>query len=122
MTADPNSPLRGVPPAAAGSSVPPATMHIRQAEEEDSAYTGLSLWLHRITVLLFVFLCASVGVLLVIMPWRPEWTDNHLLLAHPILQDVFSSGFVRGVCSGLGILDIWIGFWEAVHYHEGKPS
>ena len=122
MTADPNSPLRGVPPTAAGSSVPPATMHIRQAEEEDPAYTGLSLWMHRITVLLFVLLCASVGVLLVIMPWRPEWTDNHLLLAYPVLQDVFSSGFVRGVCSGLGILDIWIGFWEAVHYHEGKRS
>lgn len=122
MTADPDSPLQGVPPATLRSSVPPATLHVRQAQEEDPAYTGLTLWLHRITVLLFVFLCASVGVLLVIMPWRPEWTDNHLLLAYPTLRDLLSSGFVRGLCSGLGILDIWIGFWEAVHYHEGKRS
>jgi hypothetical protein len=122
VTADPNSPLQGVPPATLRSSVPPATLHVRQAQEEDPAYTGLTLWLHRITVLLFVFLCASVGVLLVIMPWRPEWTDNHLLLAYPTLRDLLSSGFVRGLCSGLGILDIWIGFWEAVHYHEGKRS
>lgn len=76
------------------------------------------LWLHRILVLLFVFLCAVVGVLLVILPWRPEWTDNYLLLGSPALRSFFASGFVRGLCTGLGALDIWIGFWEAVHYHE----
>ena len=56
----------------------------------------------------------------VILPWRPEWTDNHLLFAYPNLQAIMGSGFVRGVFSGLGILNIWIGFWEAVHYHEGN--
>jgi hypothetical protein len=80
----------------------------------------LDLWLHRITVLLFVFVCAVVGVLLVILPWRPEWTDNRLLLAYPSLRAIVANGFVRGVCSGLGMLDIWIGFWEAIHYHEGE--
>jgi hypothetical protein len=40
------------------------------------------------------------------------------LFGHPDLQQFFSLGFVRGLCSGLGLLDIWIGFWEAVHYHE----
>jgi hypothetical protein len=29
-----------------------------------------------------------------------------------------SSGFVRGLASGLGILDLWLGFSEAIHYHE----
>jgi hypothetical protein len=80
--------------------------------------TRLDLWLHRVTVLLFVFVCAVVGVLLVILPWQPEWTDNRLLLAYPSLRSVVASGFVRGICSGLGMLDIWIGFWEAIHYHE----
>ncbi len=63
--------------------------------------------------------CASVGVLLVILPWRPEWTDNYFLLASPGLRTFVSNGFVRGLCSGLGLLDIWIGFWEAVHFHDG---
>jgi hypothetical protein len=80
--------------------------------------TQLDLWLHRVTVLLFVFVCAVVGVLLVILPWQPEWTDNRLLLAYPSLRTIVASGFVRGICSGLGMLDIWIGFWEAIHYHE----
>jgi hypothetical protein len=82
--------------------------------------TRLDLWLHRVTVLLFVFVCAVVGVLLVILPWRPEWTDNHLLLTYPSLRAIIANGFVRGICSGLGVLDIWIGFWEAIHYHEGE--
>jgi len=80
--------------------------------------TSLDLWLHRTTVLLFVFVCAVVGVLLVILPWRPEWTDNRLLLTYPGLRAFVSNGFVRGICSGLGLLDIWIGFWEAIHYSE----
>lgn len=121
MTTDPNAPSSGLPPASLGSSLSPATLHVRtQEQEEDELPSGFALWIHRITVLLFVFLCASIGVLLVIMPWRPEWTDNRLLLAYPTLRELISSGFVRGVCSGLGVLDIWIGFWEAIHYREGN--
>ena len=120
VTPDPNTPLHGIPPASLGSSLPPANLQVSERASDEASFSGFSLWLHRITVLLFVFLCASVGVLLVILPWRPEWTDNHLLFAYPALRDIISSGFVRGVCSGLGILDIWIGFWEAVHFHEGN--
>ncbi|HXX27700.1 MAG TPA: hypothetical protein VEI99_04500 [Terriglobales bacterium] len=70
--------------------------------------------------MLFVFVCAVVGVLLVIVPWRPEWTDNRFLLTNPGLRSVIGNGFVRGIVSGLGLLDIWIGFWEAIHYREGN--
>ncbi len=85
-------------------------------------HSGAQLWLHRLSVLLFVFVCATAGVLLVVLPWRPEWLDNRLLLRYPGLRTIVSHAFVRGVCSGLGLLDIWIGFWEAIHYHEDKRS
>jgi hypothetical protein len=76
------------------------------------------LWLHRISVFLFVLISAVAGVLLIILPWTQEWTDNYLLLSFPTLRTIISNGFFKGVCSGLGLLDIWIGFWEALHYHE----
>lgn len=76
------------------------------------------LWMHRISVFLFVLISAVAGVLLIILPWTPEWTDNYLLLSFPALRSIVSNGFFRGICSGLGLLDIWIGFWEALHYHE----
>lgn len=80
--------------------------------------SGIQLWMHRISVFLFVLVSAVAGVLLIILPWTPEWTDNYLLLSFPALRSVISNGFFRGLCSGLGLLDIWIGFWEALHYHE----
>ncbi len=79
---------------------------------------GVQVWMHRISVFLFVLVSAVAGVLLIILPWTPEWTDNYLLLSFPALRSVVSNGFFRGLCSGLGLLDIWIGFWEALHYHE----
>jgi hypothetical protein len=91
--------------------------------EEPSAPKSFSrgrIWLHRLLVLLFVFVCAAAGVLLVVLPWTPQWTDNSLLLRYPDLRTLITHGFFRGLCSGLGLLDIWIGFSEAIHYHEDK--
>jgi len=85
---------------------------------EPARHTRMQLWLHRISVFLFVLISAVAGVLLIILPWTPEWTDNYLLLTFPSLRTFVASGFFRGICSGLGLLDVWIGFWEALHYHE----
>lgn len=82
------------------------------------SHSAAYLWLRRVGVLLFVFLCATIGVMLMILPWRPEWAANHLLLPYPTLRAIFSSGFTRGVCTGLGVLNVWIGFWEAIQYRE----
>jgi hypothetical protein len=109
----------GIDPSKAAEALS-AAVGLGAGNREAVHPTGLDLWLHRVTVLLFVFVCAVVGVLLVILPWRPEWTDNHLLLTYPSLRAIIANGFVRGICSGLGVLDIWIGFWEAIHYHEGE--
>jgi hypothetical protein len=81
-------------------------------------HSSAQMWMHRISVFLFVLVSAVAGVLLILLPWTPEWTDNYLLLSFPGLRSVISNGFFRGLCSGLGMLDIWIGFWEALHYHE----
>jgi hypothetical protein len=82
------------------------------------AYGRIQVLLHRTSLFLFVLISAVAGVLLVILPWTPEWTDNSLLLSFPWLRTLVSTGFFRGLCSGLGLLDIWIGFWEALHYHD----
>jgi hypothetical protein len=83
---------------------------------------GAELWLRRAAVLLFVTLCAVVGVLLVLLPWSLQWTANRLLWPHPELRALLGNGFIRGACSGLGILNLWIGFREAVNYHEGQGA
>jgi hypothetical protein len=83
-----------------------------------SASGGGHVWLQRLRALLFVTLCATFGVLLVILPWTPKWTDNPLLLSSSALRSFVSSGFARGFASGLGLLNLWLGFREAILYHE----
>jgi len=108
---DPKLPVE-TSPAAPGQPAP------GKAIAAAPGHSGVQLWLHRTSVFLFVLISAVAGVLLVILPWTPEWTDNYLLLSYPWLRTLVSAAFFRGLCSGLGLLDIWIGFWEALHYHE----
>ena len=104
-------------PLQALSCQPAAACAVRVVSPTSGA---VQLWLHRTSIFLFVLISAVAGVLLVILPWTPEWTDNYLLLSSPWLRTVVTTGFFRGLCSGLGLLDIWIGFWEALHYHEHR--
>ena len=121
MNAKTNPSLPEIPPNSSDAGHSERAAGFRPlAEPGTNRHTRAELWLHRVGVLLLVFSCAVVGVLLVILPWRPEWTDNGLLLGWPALRTFISSNFVRGLCSGLGVLDIGIGFWEAVHYHEER--
>lgn len=106
------------PEPASSANTPAALLDPPEPPLPPPAPTGIQLWMHRISVFLFVLISAVAGVLLIILPWTPEWTDNYLLLSFPSLRSVVSNGFFRGLCSGLGLLDIWIGFWEALHYHE----
>jgi hypothetical protein len=125
LTADPNLPVENGP-AASSPPAPPAQPVTSTALLDPpqppvpapQPHNRPQLWLHRSSVFLFVLISAVAGVLLVILPWTPEWTDNYLLLSFPWLRTLVTTGFFRGLCSGLGLLDIWIGFWEALHYHE----
>ncbi|MGH9547610.1 MAG: hypothetical protein ACRD23_20555 [Terriglobales bacterium] len=125
MTASPDSSIDKIPPESlpgklSNEALGGTGLDRQTPGSSAQPQTDFQFWLRRILVLLFVFFCASVGVLLVILPWRPEWTDNHFLLGSPGLRAFVSSGFVRGLCSGLGLLDIWIGFWEAVHFQDAR--
>jgi hypothetical protein len=121
LTTDPKLPFDKAPAApaqAASQQTGTTVLAPPPIDPAPKSYSAAQLWLHRTSVFLFVLISAVAGVLLVILPWTPEWTDNYLLLSYPSLRTLVSAGFFRGLCSGLGLLDIWIGFWEALHYHE----
>jgi hypothetical protein len=116
-----NAPVDNSNPPLTDSHLPNGASFTSLDEEHAqhlSPPSAVHIWTHRLSMLLFVFFCAVLGVVLVVFPWKDEWTNNSLVVGYPALQNFLGSGFVRGVCSGLGLLDIWIGFWEAVHYHE----
>ena len=75
-------------------------------------------WLQRLWLVVFVLFCLEVGIVLTVLPWTRLWTDNSLLLGFPALKVFLGLGFVRGLVSGLGLVDIWMGVVEAVTYRE----
>ncbi len=75
-------------------------------------------WMRRVSIVVYVLFCLEVGMLLVLLPWTRVWTENSLLAGYPQVQVFLSQGFVRGLVSGLGLVDIWLGVWEALRYRK----
>ncbi|MGI9100814.1 MAG: hypothetical protein ACR2IF_00085 [Terriglobales bacterium] len=94
--------------------------------KQPGADTGVSrttIWLHRLSLVIFVIFCIELGMVLAALPWTRVWSDNSLVAAHPAWRTILHDNFVRGVVTGLGLVDIWIGIWEAVHYRDpGKKK
>ena len=60
----------------------------------------------------------ELGMILLVIPWTPVWTQNSLLIGYPTLKMISDHGFLRGAVSGLGLINIWIGISDAVQYRE----
>ena len=80
------------------------------------------LWMQRIWLVVFVLFCLEVGIILTALPWTRIWTENSLLLGYPQLREFLMQNFVRGLVSGLGLVDIWMGVAEAVRYRESPDA
>ena len=77
-------------------------------------------WLNRVFVAVYVLVCVQAGIMLVILPWTRIWSENYLLLRNLSLRELALHDFVRGLISGLGLVNIWVGIWEGVHYREDQ--
>jgi hypothetical protein len=76
-------------------------------------------WLERLELVLRVMLRMYIGLAICYAPWSPMfWDQNPLFLQFPGLSTFAASGAVRGLVSGLGLLNLWIAFQDAVHYRE----
>jgi hypothetical protein len=77
------------------------------------------VWLQRLSLVVLVAFCLYLGFMVAILPWwRQVWENNTIVLNHPQLGAFLRHGAVRGVISGIGLLDIWIGISEAIHYRD----
>lgn len=80
------------------------------------------VWLQRLSLVVLVLFCFYIGGLLTILPWSPRYFDsNGWLLAHPAVSAFVGKSWMRGVLSGLGLIDIWIGVSELLHYRDYRP-
>jgi len=61
----------------------------------------------RITVIVYILICLEVGLLLIVLPWTPYWSDNFFFdfirsrLQASWLSAALQSGYGRGAVTGL---------------------
>ena len=85
-------------------------------------YAEAPVWLQRLFAATYVLFCIVLGTWLVALPWIGKWFDDGLVTRWPELQRLLQHGFVRGAVTGLGLIDIWLGVWQAVHYRDRVPG
>ena len=77
-------------------------------------------WLERAELFLRVLLRMYIGLAVCYAPWsRLFWDQNPLFVRFPTLSIWAAHGAVRGIISGLGLLNLWIAFREAVRHRDG---
>ncbi len=82
-------------------------------QSEDSQ--RIPRWLQQSEKFLRVIVRIYLGLLVCLAPWYPPaWEANPLFLNSPGLVHWISSGAVRGVVSGLGLLNLWIALGDAL--------
>lgn len=75
----------------------------------------LPYWLQQSEKFLRVVVRMYLGLLVCCAPWYPPaWDANPLFSSSPGLTAFISSGAVKGVVSGLGLLNLWIALRDAV--------
>lgn len=97
-----------------------APIDIRSAGKLPLPRSRAEIWRDRLMLAIAVIFHIELGMLLVVLPWKPLWTTNSLLAAHYTLRGLLGSGWVRGAVTGIGLINIWIGIWDAVHYRDRR--
>lgn len=77
-------------------------------------------WLERAELFLRVLLRLYIGLAVCLAPWfRAFWDQNPIFVQFPTIGAYASTGAVRGIISGLGLLNLWIAFREAIRHRDG---
>lgn len=72
-------------------------------------------WLQQVERFLRVIVRIYLGLLVCFAPWYPPaWQANPLFAQPAGLHAFISLGAVRGIVSGLGLLNLWIALREAL--------
>jgi hypothetical protein len=71
-------------------------------------------WYHKMWAVLFITFCLEIGIFLVVFPWTPWWEGNFFSGMLPQLRGYWENTYLRGAISGLGVVNLYISFIEAL--------
>jgi len=94
-----------------------------QGSNPHQAPQRIPSWLRQAERFLRVIVRMYLGLLVCCAPWYPPaWDNNPLFASSPWLMTFVTYGAVRGIVSGLGILNLWIAVRDALRSTSGPDS
>jgi len=69
-------------------------------------------WAEKLAAVLFCIFCYEVGLFLIVYPWLDSWGRNYWFWLQPEWRAFLVSDSFRGAVTGLGVLNILVGFRE----------
>jgi len=69
-------------------------------------------WYHKLAAFLLITLSLTIGIFLLTFPWTPFWEINYFALLRPELHPYWTSTYLRGAVSGLGIVNLYVSLVE----------
>lgn len=116
-----------VPASGAGQMLAPETSKVlpvaealsRSPQSPESSPQRIPRWLERAELFLRVVLRMYIGLAVSYAPWSHMfWDQNPLFLRFPTLAIYAANGAVRGLVMGLGLLNLWIAFQDALSQRD----
>jgi len=69
-------------------------------------------WSARLLSICFAIFAFEIGIFLVTFPWIDYYWRINSLQTFPALRAVWEDPYFRGALTGLGVVNIYVGFWE----------
>ncbi len=77
-------------------------------------------WLVRMELFLRVMVRMYIGLAICYAPWSHAfWDQNPVFMQFPTLGTIAANGAVRGIISGLGLLNLWFAMHDALRRRDG---
>jgi hypothetical protein len=118
------TPIPANPAAQAGTESNPAPRVLADTPASSTAHKHgsqrIPRWLERAELFLRVLLRLYIGLAVCLAPWfRAFWDQNPIFVQFPSVGAYAANGAVRGIISGLGLLNLWIAFRDAIRHRDG---
>lgn len=106
-------------PAQSESGASLSAVESPQVDLEPPSPQRIPRWLVRLELLLRVMLRMYIGLAICYAPWSHAfWDQNPVFTQFPTLSIYAANGAVRGIVSGLGLLNLWIAFYDALRQRD----
>jgi hypothetical protein len=77
-------------------------------------------WQSTLLRIVYIVYSLEVGMFLIFLPWQSFWESNYFLFRFPDLHPIMLNPFLKGAISGLGIVNLLIGFDEILRFRKGS--